>query len=33
MAKVTSFFKGVYPQSDGGPAIVDINASKGFDDL
>ena len=25
--------KGVYPQSDGGLAIVDIDASKGFVDL
>ena len=25
--------KGVYPQSDGGLAIVHIDASKGFDDL
>ena len=25
--------KGVYPQSDGGPEIVDIDASKGFVDL
>ena len=27
------FSKGVYPQSDGGLAIVDIDASKGFFDL